>query len=379
MSRKILIGCYEVPGYGGASTVAYRLFEDLQAQGFDVSFVNLIGQDDAPYLSVMYGDKLGNPRRLANVHNFFMERAPFYPSSAHANLTALIHTLAPDFLIGFDFIAALLLKSSAPDKRIIFIPTGCDQARHALREGRVQNVTELLAQIAKRQASSKFHLPPHRSGPREAQAVVCADLLLVHSEMMRVLFQFYFPEYAVKLFPETLWLAEWICQDAASYQPYRRPFAERAVDVLFVASLWSRIEKNWELGRALITRHPEWKIHVVGDTVERVGHATYHGLVADRAALFGLMGNARVVVSPSRLDAAPGILWEAAMLGCNVVASKNCGNWELCHPALLADSLRVEEYSQRIQRALGREYRQHLERFLQPSSRKMLLEILQVF
>ena len=33
-----------------------------------------------------------------------------------------------------------------------------------------------------------------------------------------------------------------------------------------------------------------------------------------------------------RIDAAPGILFEGAVMGCNLVASKNCGNWEVCHP-----------------------------------------------
>ncbi len=379
MAKKILLGCYEVPGYGGASTVAYCLFEDLQKQGFDVSFVNLIGQEDAAYLRVMYGDALGNPRGLANVYNIVLERAPFFPSPAHEKLSQLIASLAPDFMIGVGFIAALLLKSSAPDKRMIFITTGCDQAKQALVEKRVHSVTQLLAQIEKQIASKKFHLPPRIAGTREAQAVVAADLILIHADMLRPLFEFYFPAHAVKIFPATFWLAEWICQDAAPYQHLRRAFAEREIDVLFIASGWERVEKNWELVRAFIAKHRAWNIHVVSAIAERAGHATYHGLETERAKLFALLGNARVVVSPSRHDAAPGILWEAAMLGCNIVASKNCGNWELCHPALRAESLRVEEFSSCVERALVREYPQNLEKFFQPSSRQMLLEILEVF
>ena len=30
MKRKALIGCYEIPGYGGASTSSYKLFEIMQ-------------------------------------------------------------------------------------------------------------------------------------------------------------------------------------------------------------------------------------------------------------------------------------------------------------------------------------------------------------
>lgn len=378
MRNKLLIGCFEVPGYGGASTVAYRLFEDLR-QEFEVAFVNLISQEDAAYLRIMYGAALGNPRRLPNVYNLFLDRAPFYPSSAHPNLTRLIDGLAPDILIGIDFIATLLLKSSAPNKRIIFITAGCDQAKQAILEKRVHSVGELLRKIATQNASRKFHLPPRIAGLREAQAVDCADLILLHSDMMRPLYEFYFPAHAVKLFPETLWLAEWICRDAASSSHHRRPFAERAIDVLFVASNWSRPEKNWGLARELILRHPYLNIHVVGDCAERAGRATYHGLLADRAALFGLMGDARMVVSPSRLDTAPGVLFEAAIMGSNVVASKNCGNWKLCHPALRADSLRAQDFGERIRLARAREYQPNLDAFLQPSARQTLVEILEVF
>jgi glycosyltransferase involved in cell wall biosynthesis len=381
MPKKFLLGGYEVPGYGGASTVAYRMFEDLQAQGFDVAFVNLIGQDIAPYLQAVYGSALGNPRGLANVHNLVLERAPFYPAPAHENLARLIQTLSPDVVIGNDFIAVLLLKASAPDKRVIFITAGCDQAKQALLHREVADVTELLRRIdkAKAKASQSFRLPPHTPGIREAQAVANADLILLHSDMMRPLFEYYFPAHAVKLFPETLWFAEWIDRDAAPYTQLRQPFAERAIDVLFVASLWKRIEKNWTLAREIILRHPEWNIHVVGESVERAGHATYHELLADRAKLFELMGQARVVVSPSRLDAAPGVLWEAVAMGCNIVATKNCGNWELCHPALLAHSLRAEEFGERIRAARVREYKHNAEKFLQPSARQTLREILEVF
>lgn len=381
MSKKFLLGSYEVPGYGGASTVAYRMFEDLQTQGLDIAFVNLISQDLAPYLQAVYGSALGNPRGLANVQNLVLERAPFYPSPAHDKLTRLIQTVSPDVVIGNDFIAALLLKSSAPDKRTIFITAGCDQAKQALLRREVSAVTELLHRIEKQKvkAAQTFRLPPHTPGIREAQAVESADLILLHSDMMRPLYSYYFPAHAVKLFPETLWFAEWIPQDCAPYLPFRKPFAARAIDVLLVASLWNRVEKNWALAREIILQHPEWNIHVVGEPVERVGRATYHGLLADRAKLFALMGNVRVVVSTSRLDAAPGILWEAVAMGCNIVATKNCGNWELCHPALLAPSLHAREFGERIRAARVREYKHNTEKFLQPSARQTLREILDVF
>lgn len=378
MPRKFLLGCFEVPGYGGASTVAYRLFQDLQGQGLDAAFVNIIGQDDAELLRALYGETMGNPRALRNVHNLILERAAYHPSAAHANLGKLIRELAPDVLIGVGYIAALLLKAAAPDKKIIFITTGCDQAKSAIASGHAKTAGEILARIEKRNASGQFHLPPVIVNAAEEQAAACADLILVHSEMTRALFRYYFPSQAVKVLPETLWLAEWITQDAAEHRRFWKPFAERDIDVVLAASNWKRPEKNWKLARELILRHPEWNWHVLGDGVERAGSATYHGLVTDREALYELLGRARMLVSPSCFDTAPGVLFEAAVMGCNVIASKNCGNWQVCPPELLAADLRAGEFGERIRRGRMREYRHHLDVFLQSSARQTLLEILDV-
>jgi len=100
--------------------------------------------------------------------------------------------------------------------------------------------------------------------------------------------------------------------------------------------------------------------------------------VADREAMLSLMGNARTVVCPSRIDAAPGILFEASALGCNVVASRNCGNWELCHPELLVESYGRAEFVAKCGYAITRKLADRMDRFLQPGSYADLVDTLMV-
>jgi len=69
VSPRVLMACYEVPGYGGASTASYRLFETLQ----------------------------------------------------------------PDVLLADDFIATLLLKRASPHTRLIFMTAGLAQVAEYLR------------------------------------------------------------------------------------------------------------------------------------------------------------------------------------------------------------------------------------------------------
>ena len=117
-------------------------------------------------------------------------------------------------------------------------------------------------------------------------------------------------------------------------------------------------------------------VHVVGEVPERVAGATFHGPIGDRAALFDLMGRARAVASPSLLDAAPGVLFEGSAMGCNAVASRNCGNWELCNEALVVEPFTVDAFASRLALAQERPFPDHLARFLERGSYRRLVRLL---
>ena len=91
------------------------------------------------------------------------------------------------------------------------------------------------------------------------------------------------------------------------------------------------------------------------------------------------MGNAKTVASPSAFDPAPGILFEASAMGCNVVASKNCGNWQLCHPQLLADPFDVGTFREKLGLSVTRKYNDNMDFFLDIRSYKNLLDTIEVF
>jgi hypothetical protein len=91
-----------------------------------------------------------------------------------------------------------------------------------------------------------------------------------------------------------------------------------------------------------------------------------------------LMGNTRTVVCPSLIDSAPGILYEASAMGCNIVTSRNCGNWTLCHSELLAERYHIDAFAQCIRRSLTHSYPDNMSRFLNPGSYGDLVETLMV-
>jgi glycosyltransferase involved in cell wall biosynthesis len=370
MGRKILLGCFEVPGWGGASTSAYKLFEFMRDSGLEVHYINLISEEDSDYYHYTFGGSLGNPRRLAAVHNCFLA-GPVY--SPHPELVTLIRDLAPDLLLGVGFIAALLMKRAAPETNLIFLTSGCQQMKNAIIRGKVSDF------LSQEKVMECAVLPPSISSLEEREAVAGADLIVCHSDMTHRLHRYFFPSYAGKIHPEVIWFGEWIYEDALSYAAGQKPFAQRGIDVLFVASSWSRSEKNFPLVEEITSRARHCSVHIVGEVERQVPGATHHGLVADREELFSLMGNAKAVVCPSTFDAAPGILFEASAMGCNIVASRNCGNWRLCHKELLVEPFSVAQFLQKIGYALSRKYEDNMQLFLRADSYRNLLETLAVF
>ncbi len=96
-SRKILIACYEVPGWGGASTATYSLFEWLRSDGIEVIFVNIIGEQDAAYFRFRFGEDVGNPRKLPGVHNCVLSGNNY---QFQAPVHDLINEICPDVVVG---------------------------------------------------------------------------------------------------------------------------------------------------------------------------------------------------------------------------------------------------------------------------------------
>ena len=369
-TKKILLGCFEVPGYGGANTAAYSLFGCLQRDGFDVAYVNLIDREDTRYFQYVFGAAFGNPQGLANVHNCLLQAPLFDP---HAELAALIRQIGPQIMIGMGYIAALLLKQAAPTIPLLFLTTGSTQTKIALAKKRTKNLQTFCQTLA--QSSGR----PPRYHVEERRALEASDLVLTHSDLILFLTQHLFPALNGQIYPQVIWWAEWIYHEALSYQALQQPFAKRDIDLLFISNEWSRYEKNYALVENLASALPDRHIRIVGEAKATLPHVYYEGFINDRERLFALMGQAKTVVCPSRFDAAPGILFEASAMGCNVIASKNCGNWQLCHEQLLVEPFHAQQFLSKIALSLTQKFPDNIDVFLKTKAYQQLVEIITVF
>jgi glycosyltransferase involved in cell wall biosynthesis len=278
-------------------------------------------------------------------------------------LRSLIDALGPDRVVGVGDIASYLMKRACPERELFFLTAGCMQ---------VNTTVPFTEQWAGLNRSARPETPDWK----EREAVGLSDLVLTHSPMIRDLYVLLYPDQARTIHPEVFWFAEWIVRDAAEYSSLVLPFEERDIDALFMASTWTRPEKNAALAADIVSRLEGLSVHVIGEFAEPIPGAQHHGFVGKRADVYRLMGRARSIVCPSYFDAAPGILFEGSAMGCNVVASKNCGNWELCNDRLLVHEYTADAFADAIRFARPGKLPDNMDRFLERSSYRSLRNIL---
>jgi glycosyltransferase involved in cell wall biosynthesis len=338
--------------------------------GHDVHFLNVVELTQADRIARTFGSGAGNPRALPNVRTCFLEGPR---NETRHEFTRLVDNVAPDAIVAHGYIAAALVAGSAPGRRLACITGSCRQARDWLETGWAWDMIG-LSRLLDRRA-----YPPPVVEAVERTAMIGSHMVLTHSEQTQDMMQRFFPSLAHRIHPTVFSFAEWICEDADPFLPAARPFHERDIDLLFVASDWNRWEKNWPWVRTIARRRPRARVHVVGSVPEPIPGATHHGFLATRAALFELLARTRCVACPSRSDAAPGVLFEAAAMGCNVVASRNCGNWSLCHDALVADPFTVDALVACTDRAISARYDDNLDAYLARHSYDDLVATLTAF
>ena len=110
-------------------------------------------------------------------------------------------------------------------------------------------------------------------------------------------------------------------------------------------------------------------MRVVGNLAKPDGNLA----LAETVKKVGIGTRVRMVFA----DAAPGGIFEASAMGCNVVASPDCGFWELCHDDLLVPTPSAAAFLDRIELACAQPFSDHRDQFLGDTAE--LIETLAVF
>lgn len=367
---RLLISCYEPKGYGGAATVAYELCSASQQMGVDAGYLNIISDFDADYFRYKYGANFTNPEKLDNVFTSYIYGEQFHTPQPEVIREVL--NFKPDVILACHYIAPIVLKSSVPEIPLVYLTAGCKQAQLYLQKDADSDAVSLLRDLQMQD------WPPKIYNQGEKEATELADFIITHSDQTKQFYHFFFPEAEGKIYNRIFWFNEIIKQHARKYRADTKPFFERMVDVLFVSNDWHRIEKNFSYVAKIAAGLPNTNIHIVGEIPYTIPGVISHGIISDFKTLYNLMGDSKTIVSPSRLDAAPGILYEGAVMGCNVIASKNCGNWRLCNSKLLVENFTPQSFIEKIRIGLSGKFPENSGEFVAALDSVDLLELLKI-
>lgn len=277
---RILYGCTQRPGYGGASTETYEAIKALRKRGHHVTGLFVDESRDCD------PDQIGDIRA---------------PGTAKA-LDPAILSGRWHLIVGKMWQMGLLVsRQNVPS---VFITSGC--------------------------------IPEYVNTPYHQAAFEAASHVICHSTLDLQMYRKAFPQalYA-KILPEVVRTSALAARGIQG----RKPLRARRWDVCFSASDWSRPEKGGPtMVRLCRSLQGSGRIVVAGRP--RFGLLGRPGIdvtgVVPHARMLEVMADSRVVVIPSSYDSSPNVYVEAAMAGCNIVVSPAVGNVEGHPPELCA-------------------------------------------
>lgn len=359
--RRLLSVCRGVPEWGDANPWAYALHAVLRAAGFDALLVPLLTAADAAYFDHVLGPDCADPDALGGVQPCAIADAPEQPPAA---LAALVAAWAPDVAIAWEVETARLLRRVAAELPLVLVSTRCARLDDLIATGAVRDFLGFRAAVAR---GVRF---PVAAGDAERTALDACDLLLLPSALAHAAQAHLFPTHVGKMYARAISAAEPMSAAAERYGALRRPFAERDIDVTFVAGSWQPAARGLPLVARTCARFPDRQVALIGEggapgAAHRLG-------VLPRRALFEVLGRSKVVVAAGLADPAPAGWFEASAMHCNLVASPNCGPWELCpEPLRVADAVPAA-FFECIARALMEPLPDHRPRFLDGGTAELL-------
>lgn len=351
--RRLLSVCRGVPAWGDANPWAYALHASLAEAGFEALLVSLLTDADAVYFRHLLGERCADPYALGGVRGCRLGETA---DQRRAALGEIVDAFAPAVAVAWEVNPARLLRQASAALPLVLVGTQCARLEQLIAGGAARDYLDFRAAVDR-----GVVFPVGRDHP-ELAAIQACDLLVLPSALARTAQEHLFPAHAGKMYGRTIAAAEPMLAEAGRFTDRRRPFAEREIDVTFVAGRWDVEARGLSLVERLCARLPGRRVALAGEcgvpsSATRLG-------VLTRDALFDLLGRSKVVVAPALADPAAGGLFAAAAMGCNVVASPNCGPWELCADALMVADPSPDAFVERIERALAQPFPDHRQRFL---------------
>lgn len=352
--KRVLLCSIDAPFIGGAGTNAYNLIKLLRN----------IFKHDVVGLFVYTDSKLDkDPHNIGRIARYNAKIESL--DNVRKNLLKLLGA-DPEYMIAKNYISVHICKRLFPKSKIIFLPSGSSFYGHYCTKYGIKTVNQLIGDLKKDNVRLYDIVNGNGGWPCypmscpqgcdcEMRAIILSDKIIPNSEVTENLFRYLYKNLKTggtkmtdkitkHIYTSGLYDYKYIYSNIEDI-----PFENRLYDIVFACYNWRRNLKNVDLINRIIkdSRFDEFKILVAGNGVNLVKKEEKFNVITlpclDNRELLSYFNNTRCYVCPSYYDSFPNTITESQICGCNIVTSKNVGQYKLINPNLLVEKFYDDE------------------------------------
>ena len=361
---KILLTSTQYPGNGGAATNTYKLNKYFLQQKIKVYCIFILCQREDISKINIDPDNLGNVTYIRcsvkngeplDYNHTYKKYIKYTSDFINQFKNKIIKYLGgnPDIILSKNYLAPITSHFLFPEAKIYYLVSGLFYMSilNNYRDEFIsaQMVLNNPTHYVKLIDSFKKH-PIFINILQEIQTLKMVDRVIYNSPLTRDLSKLYFGDLIKNemiINTSLLKPIDSTCDD----------FNSRFYDIIFVSSSFKRKIKNPPFVNKLFLdkRLTQYKKIVIGD------NNIFDPLIENitilnqqlNSKVLEYMRNSKVLILPSLFDSSPNTIYEALECRCNIVTSKNIGNYQIFNPdSICEDVFDIEEWIKKIERNL---------------------------
>ena len=348
---KILLTSTQSPGNGGAATNLYKLNKYFLEQNINVyCLFFLCNKEDTDIINID-PDNLGNVSfircfwkdgRLLDYDkntNQYIEYSNDYKNNFKEKIITYLGG-EPDIVWAKNYMSPITSKILFPDSKIYYLVSGV-YFMSLLNNFSDENISAQKVlqnwDSYEKKINSYKDTVDYTNIKQELKTIKMVDGIIFNSTLTKQLLKLFYKDNIKNYEIKNTSLMKDLNNDSCD-------FTQREYDIIFVCSqLWRKIKNpNFAKELFLDKRLENYNKIVIGDGDLFDGLSIKNLTIMKQQpnyVVLDYMKKSKLLLLPSLFDSSPNTLYEAIECGCNILTSKNIGNWELFNQESICDDV----------------------------------------
>ena len=321
--RKLFIfSSTQLPGNGGAATNCLYLHEYVKNNLHHDSIAVFLS-DDIPYIDHIKED-IYILKRTKNSDTFKYQILRKYNEK---NIICLCKNV----------VAPQKMRQIFPLSKVIYLVAGCPNHTYWATLNNISFVKykkNIINMEVNEDDAKKENMMNYFNNIRnERKSIQICDEILTNSNSNKEVLLHYYKDHKKKFHNISINTSN-LRFDYPNIS--QQDFDKRDIDIIYAVSNHTRVAKGSAIMNKIITNNNIDKLTkvIIGNkikevfNVNQIKNCSFFSHLS-QSELFSYLKRSKIVIIPSTGDASPNILYEGLHFGCNVLLTKNCGNYEL--------------------------------------------------